>query len=230
MKPLPEAEGYEQELKFWPYRASLQWVTHFVKEHAPKEARVLDLMCGPGYLLGKIQEVRPDLQLHGADIDSEFIHYALLKYQGITFGVNDVLNWKNRGKFEVVLCTGALHHLPYDKQPEFIASLRDTTEEKGFALVSDCYVDDYFNEKERMLAAARLGYEYLAETIRNGAPKEVIAPCIDVIMNDVMMDEFKTSVAKREPVFRKHFKQVQRNKTWPMQDTQYGDYQHVLRK
>jgi SAM-dependent methyltransferase len=233
MKPLPISETYERELVYFPYKKSLEKVTEIVCSQTPKEGMVLDLMCGPGYLLGMIQERRPDLYLQGMDIDERYIDYAREKYPEIKFEVGDVLDWKPKELSDVVLCTGALHHIPHKRQVEVILDMFLMIKQKGFVIVSDCYISNYSNEKERKIAAAELGYEYLKAAIKNAAPDDVTRAAIDILHNDVMMDgEFKDSLENREIKFRAVFPNIKTTKTWPdekMLRYQYGDYITILR-
>jgi hypothetical protein len=60
---LPSSEVYERELSFMPYRESLRMVIDIISSKAPKKGRVIDLMCGPGWLVNKIKDRRPDLSV-----------------------------------------------------------------------------------------------------------------------------------------------------------------------
>ncbi|RJQ17613.1 class I SAM-dependent methyltransferase [Candidatus Woesearchaeota archaeon] len=224
MKGLADAEIYEQELNYWPYKTSLRKVIASICKHAPRNGTVLDLMCGPGYLLKEIAKKRKDLMLKGVDIDNRYIAYAKKRYPSINFEKGDVLKWKSKELFDVVVCTGSLHHIPYALQEKAVKRMADLTKQEGLTVLSDCHVDDYSNELQRKLAAAKLGYEYLKETLKNKAPQPAIESTIDILWNDVLMHEFKTSFKKRLSVYKKYFKGVQTFKTWPNFKSEYGDY------
>ncbi|OGJ15712.1 hypothetical protein A3K73_03015 [Candidatus Pacearchaeota archaeon RBG_13_36_9] len=226
---MPISETYEQELIYMPYRKSLERVTQIICSQVPRLGRVLDLMCGTGDLLRGITFLRRSLHLQGVDIDQEYIKHARQKCPEVEFEVGDVLEWNPREKYDAVLCTGDLHHIPYERQEEMIGRMASMVKPEGFVLISDCYIDDYSNELERKLAAAKLGYEYLISTIKNGAPDDVVAATADILKNDIMMHEFKTSLKKRMPAFKGHFKTVEVEKTWPKEETEYGDYIAVLK-
>ena len=230
MKELPESDVYEKELAYMPYKDSLREVSDVICSRAPEGGSLLDLMCGPGYLLGQIASRRDDLTLYGLDLDKGYIEYARSKYHGLRLCVGNVLDRTGGRTFDVAICTGALHHLPYDRQEEFIRRFSSFIKWSGFGLISDCYIDDYDSERERKLAAAKLGYEYLRETIRNGAPDDVVAATADVLCNDVMKNEFKTSLVKRMSLFEKYFGEVELFKTWPDFESGYGDYYVVAEK
>jgi SAM-dependent methyltransferase len=228
MKQLPESVVYEEGLHYWPYRTSLQAVLDYIVAHAPKYGDLLDIMCGPGYLLGQIAQKRSDLILKGVDIDERYVSYGHETYPNVSFEQGDVLTWRPLIRFDVVVCTGAVHHIPYEQQEAALASIASLVTPGGFAVISDCYVDNYSDETERKLAAAKLGYEYLVETIRNGAPDKVVEWTVDILSNDVLMHEFKPPLAKRLPAFEKCFASVVTLKPWPATiESEYGDYVHI---
>lgn len=230
MKGLPEAETYEQGLQYWPYKKSWQMVFDYICKETPANATLLDLMCGPGHLLGQIAAKRKDLKLKGVDIDKRYMAHSSKTYPHISFETGDILTWEATAPYDAVICTGALHHIPYDQQENAVKRMASMVKQNGFVIISDPYIDDYSNEKERRIAAAKLGYEYLKETINNGAPGPVIEFTIDILWNDVMMKEFKTSLKKRSPVFDSTFSTVQTLKTWPDIPSEYGDYISICRK
>ena len=229
MDELPSPEIYEQELIYMPYRESLRRVLELLCSNSPQNGSLLDLMCGPGYLLGKISSERQDLKFKGVDIDERYIAHANAKYSQIDFEPGDILSWQPKENYDVVICTGALHHIPYEQQETAVHRMASMIKPEGIVLISDCYVDDYSNETERKVAAAKLGYEYLRATILNGAPQQVVEETIDILSNDVLMKEFKTSMKKRAEVFARVFCDVNTIKIWPTVESEYGDYISVCR-
>ena len=243
MIQLPPSETYERELEYMPYRKSLERVTDIVCAQTPNDGDILDLMCGPGFLLRQIRARRKNLGiLWGTDIEPSYISYASSNDRLSYFDTEDALLWPTTGRrWDVVLCTGALHHISYERQEEMIERMSHLVAPDGFAIISDCYADDYNNEQERKIAAAKLGYEYLVETIKNGAPEDVVKATADILTNDVMGLEFKTSLHKRMQQFQKHFRTVEIEQTWPIQrklnlaerntnKLGYGDYIALLRR
>jgi trans-aconitate methyltransferase len=230
MQNLPSAETYEKEFRYMPWGILIREVQAMIVLEAKLNGSLLDLMCGPGYLLGQIEKQRPDLALAGIDLESEFIKYAEKRYPGVKFIVADTSVWKSDERYDMILCTAGLHHLPDEKQEPFIQSLAALLKEDGFAIVADPYIDDYSNEQERKLAGAKLGYEYLAATIRNGATDDVVQAAIEVLRNDVFLVEWKSSAEKMKPLFEKYFASVEMHKTWPDGASGYGDYCFILKK
>lgn len=227
---MPSAEVYEEELKFMPYAASLRRVVDLVVARAPKHGRLVDLMSGTGHLLGEIAKRRNDLSLLGVDIDPRYIAFAREHHPGIIFEHGDVLDWQPAELFDVFTCTGALHHVPYAQQEDAVRNMANMIHPQGLGIISDCYIGDYAHELGRKLAAAKMGYEYLVRTMRNGSHDEVTAVTIDIMKHDVMGIEFKTALALRLPIFNKYFGKVETFKTWPEKETDYGDYVSVLQE
>jgi len=120
--------------------------------------------------------------------------------------------------------------LPDDKQEPFLEMIPSLLKSNGFAIFADPYIDNYTNETERRLAGAKLGYEYLVATINNVAPDSVISAAVDVLYNDVMGFEYKTSVKKLESMLRKLFSELEVHKTRPEEKSEYGDYYIICKK
>lgn len=231
-KQLPEARIYELGLQYWPYALSQAIVLEEVEKLAPQNGRLLDIMCGPGNLLGRIAEIRPDLELIGVDKKADYIRYGKKTYAGATFERGDVLTWQPAAPIDMVVCTGSLHHVPYPRQEHAIANIASVLQDGKFAIIADCYIGDYTNETERKLAAEELGHAYSQATIKSGAPAEVIAWTMEIQWNDVFEKEWKTSTAKRLPILEKYFSKVQTLHSWPIrpENVTYGDYIHICYK
>ena len=230
MQNLPSAKIYELEISYMPWKKLRDTITNYVIVHTPQKAGVLDLLCGPGYILGNIQKQRPDLICLGLDLESEYIEYAQNNYPHVSFEVADVIKWESSYKYDVILCTAGIHHLPYEYQEKFIEKIARLSSDNGFVIIGDLYIDDFSNEQERKVAASKLGYEYLKITIENGAPDEIIKTAIDVMYNDVMGVEYKTSLKRIKPILEKYFSSVEIYKTWANTESEYGDYYFILKK
>lgn len=228
MQNLPTAEIYEKEYKYMPWGVLSDEVLRTIVNIAPKNGVLVDLMCGTGYLLGKIKKERPDLKLVGIDFEKEYIQFAHNNYKNIQFIHADATDWKSETKADIVLCTSGIHHLPYEKQEPFIIKLQETIKPRGVVITGDPCIDEYNNEAERKIASARLGFEYLVEVIKNRATTDVIDATISILKNDVMGVEYKTSVVKQKQIFKKYFSKVDEHKIWPKDAGNYGDYYFIL--
>lgn len=229
MRELPRPEVYEQEFHHFPWGALIDRVLNTITDHAPKGGTLLDLMCGPGYLLGKIHERRPDLLLRGVDIDEDFVRHAQAQHPYAEFEQADCRTWQSKERHDVVVCTAGTHHIPYDDQPTFLRRIPSFTKPAGLCILADPYIDDYATEAERQLAAARLGYEYLLATLKTSPPPEIIAAAIDIMHNDVLGHEWKTSIKQARPLLEDIFTDVQIHKTWPDHKSEHGDYYLIAR-
>lgn len=225
----PAPEIYHSEYNFIPYKDSMRSVRGLVRSNAPQDGNVLDLMCGTGFLLQCIKVDRPDLSLTGMDIDSAYLAHARAENFDIRFERGDVRTWFPSQLQDVVLCTGALHHVPYEQQEWVIQSMSRMVKPGGFCVLSDCYIDDFLTEAERRCAAAQLGNAYLEYALKKNAPHDVVSALIDILRDDVLGIEFKTSLEKRVPVLEKYFRAVETKKTWPASSHGFGDYHHILR-
>ena len=226
-----DPKRYEEASRHWPCTAALETVVNFVIGRARKGGRLADVMCGSGYLLGEIAKVRPDLSLLGVDIDPRYVSYGREKYPGISFEEGNVLSWHPSEAFEVVTCTGALHHVARDMQELAIANIAAATSPGGLAIISDCYIEPYSNEMQRQLGALRLGTAYTKFAIRSGASMAVVNETLQIQCDDIAGKEFKTSIALREPVLKRYFHRVRTLQTWPLEPpTLLGDYVHLCFK
>lgn len=230
MQNLPSAAVYNEEIKFMPWGILIAQIEDRILSSVPHNGEVLDLLCGTGNLLGRLHTRRPDVTYTGVDLEKEYIEFARRSYPLLNFEVGDVLEWGGDKSYDVVVVTGGLHHLPYDRQASFVLKVSSLIKQGGLAIIADPYIDNYSCESERKLAAAKLGYEYLIATINNGAPDAVIEAAAGLITNDVLGVEFKTAVVKMRPILETYFSNIEEHKTWPQSNTEYGDYYFVLRK
>lgn len=196
---LPNAETYEREMQYFPWGRLIDRVLTFVVQNAPQGARVIDLMCGPGFLLGQILEKRPDLHLAGVDINKNFVDYAQKmynrQYPHLDISTHDVLCLPpNVEPWDIVICTGGLHHLPYEKQPVLLSVIDGLMKENGIAIIAEPCLPDFWDEESRKIKAVELGSSYILEAIAKKAPEDVMMAAIDIMRNDIMGLEFKRSI------------------------------------
>ncbi len=228
MQNLPSAAVYEKEFTYMPWGKLIKRVQEHAIRRVPRRGTVLDLLCGPGYLLGQLHKKRSDISYLGVDMDPDFIQHATGLYPEIKFEVADAFTWNTSERFDAVLCTAGVHHLPDEQQEPFIAKLASLVSPGGFAIIADPYIGDWETDEERLIAAARFGYEYLDATIKSGATPDVIDAAVQCLRNDVLLIEWKTSAKRRLAMLRPHFKQILTYKTWPDHETDWGDYYFVV--
>jgi SAM-dependent methyltransferase len=222
---LNNPEVYESALAYWPCAIGLERIEEEVIRVAPRRGVLIDFMCGPGLVLSRIARKRPDLSLIGVDIDCRQIAYASSRYPNIRFEKGNILDGRDE-RYDVALCTGALHHVPYEKQALAIANIAMALKPGAIAFASDCYIPEYKDEMTRKRGAARLGHSYLQYAIGRGAPAEVLEATVEILRNDVLGKEWKTSISKRRPIFKRCFAKVEEYNVWPSAELRYGDYFH----
>ena len=225
----PNSKIYDDLSIYSPWNLTFKNVLDFIKNNSQANSKVLDLMCGTGFLLNKIKLVRPDLALYGIDINEEYITFATKSYPNIEFSLKDVFNMVEDIKFDIIICTGGAHHLEDEKKLSFLNFIKKSLNPNGFAIIADPYIADFSNESERKLAAAQLGYEYLLFSIKNHANIEVINECITILQNDINRLEFKTSINQFRPIVEKVFSKFEIVKVWPESKTEYGDYYFICK-
>jgi len=75
---------------------------------------VLDIGCGQGALLVEIQAKFPHIRPCGVDLSSRAIELARARVPGGEFFVLDVVNESLARKFDLVICSEVLEHIPDD--------------------------------------------------------------------------------------------------------------------
>jgi len=226
----PKPEIYEQFFEFTPWGILIDKVISIIQKEVPQNSTVLDIMCGTGYLLNEVNKRRNDLILEGVDLNNDFIKYARQKYSSISFHIADIVTWETPKTYDLVLCTGGLHHLSSDKKEIVLNRISHLLKAEGLAIFADPYIDDFTSESERKQAAAKLGYEYLRSTLLKGPTNKIIEATIEILHNDVLELEFKTSLNKMIPVFHKYFKKVRANKIWQENESEFGDYYIICKQ
>ncbi|MFA5994273.1 MAG: class I SAM-dependent methyltransferase [Parcubacteria group bacterium] len=225
MRKLPNPVTYSLEMKFMPWGKLLAGVLLEVIKRVPRNGSVIDLMCGPGFLLDMIRNHRPDLALTGVDIDYQYIRYASKKNPGIQYKQANVLSNNYHGIFDCVICTGSMHHLPYETQPLLFDKMSSLISKNGLCICADPCISEYTNELDRQLAAAELGYEYLKAVLHTQAPLSIIDATLNISHNDVLADgEYKNSLSQMTKMASQFFGHIEINKIWPNSYSSYGDY------
>lgn len=230
---MPLAEAYAQELRYMPWGRTIARVTEALVKGVPRGGRVLDVACGAGMLLGALHRARPDLRLVGVDASREYIAYARGNHSRcIRFVRANAMAWNPPDRFDAVVCTGAIHHFPWRLQGKLLHRMAGWMRPGGMFVSADPVLGPYRSEMERRLAAAELGYEYLATTICAGATDEVTRAAVWLIENDVLaVGEWKVSAERWRQLLQKEFPTVHIRKMWPSDGNSngYGDYVAVAK-
>jgi len=231
MSSFPNVEDYERSMRFMPWGVTVEKILELVGERVPAEADILDMICGPGHISKMIMDIKPRAKIVGVDIDEEAIDYAKEHYPGIKFVHADANTWQSEKKFDFILVNAGLHHLYYFDQTECLRKLKTMIKPDGFAIIADPYIGEYVDgdERSRAIAAARLGYQVIKETLATNPPEDIADIAYSILATDILeLGEFKNSVARLDPVFRRIFSRVEVLKTWPQFDSDFGEYMFIV--
>lgn len=89
----------------------------------PQQGQVLDISCGSGFLLGKLQQKNSHLKYYGVDHNIEVIEEAKERFPQVNFAVADVQNMPFTDQnFELITCAMSLHH--YQDPQNFVLELQ----------------------------------------------------------------------------------------------------------
>lgn len=101
------------------------------------EQRIIDIGCGRGRLTGLLVRYG---EVIGTDVSSVAVDYCKKKYPDIEFIVLDVFDtgWfqSNRKKFDVVVSTEVIEHLPTGQQKEYLSNLHLLLKNGGLMIIT----------------------------------------------------------------------------------------------
>jgi 2-polyprenyl-3-methyl-5-hydroxy-6-metoxy-1,4-benzoquinol methylase len=224
MQKNPSPEIYDSFYRITSWGLLMQNLIEYITNNAPRNANILDLMCGTGYLLNIVSKKRKDLICEGIDLNKEFIEYAQTKKSDISFKIGDVLKWESNKEYDIIVCSGGIHHLRDEDKDIFINRIAVSLDKKGVAILADPYINDYTNETERKLSVAKLGYEYIRYAIEKQALDKELEAVIDILYNDILDFEHKTSISKMRSILNQYFKHIVVTKVWGVANAEIGDY------
>lgn len=221
---MPSASIYDSEMEYFPWGRLLDRTIEIMADMLPIGGKVLDLMCGPGYLLRKLKAIRPDLELQGIDNNLGYVNYAYGLEPNVTWSLASVTDDLTLGWYDAVVCTGSLHHLVSEEQEKLIKRMAVWLKSEGVCLMADTCTAPYRTELERKYAVLDLNRAYLEEVIIAAAPNHIIEAMVDVLRHDLLKEEYKFSKADFQAMALTAFEEVEIERFWPKEKTNYGDY------
>lgn len=113
-----------------------------IGQFLPAGAKVLEVGCGFGLFSLYFGRSRPDLQIHGFDIDEGRIATAeevrrRLGIQNVTFAVGDARDAELPDGVDAFYMLDILHHLPHDAAAHLIRMCHDRLQPGGVLVVKD---------------------------------------------------------------------------------------------
>lgn len=113
----------------------------FFREMAPflkKGTRVLDIGCGTGKFVFRLQKINDGLEIHGVDISKDMIGKARAKSKNdeIEFKVGDVEELPyEKNYFDIITCSNSFHHYPSQKKA--VSEMQRILKDEGKLMVID---------------------------------------------------------------------------------------------
>jgi len=228
---LPCPVTYEDEYKYLPWGILIERIAQWVAQHTPKNSVILDYMCGTGYLLNRLEQLRSDLMLLGCSLDEDYIAYATKKYPKLNIAFQDAMLYKPKKTPNIIICTAGLHHLPIDRQSLFIDKIAHELPKGAYFLLGEILIREHKDEKCRALAALELGSTLVSHCLSTGAPESVTKAAFQVLYNDVFFtDEYKRSCSQIIGMLKKYFSIEKIEQTWPLDIKEFGDYLFICKR
>lgn len=222
---LPDSpELYEKELAYWPWGLVHAAIAEHVSLTAPRRALVLDLMCGTGSLLGKISELRPDLELVGVSATESYLEFGRARFPKVELLVGDARRFESDNTPSVVICAAGLHHLAPEDQSPFLEHVASMLSEDGEFLLAEEVLADFSEASGRVRSVVRLWTHVLAWLADRNAPLEVTMQACRVMLADLGQSEWKSTRSDLVAKLSRTFKVVREVRYWPEEDVDYGDF------
>jgi len=103
------AERYNA--KFADFAAYKEKIVEFQKGFIPKNARILDLGCGPGNNITTLQSLDDSSSFTGVDLASDLLDIAKVNYPTCTFIHQNICTLKVEEQYEIILASFCVVHL-----------------------------------------------------------------------------------------------------------------------
>jgi SAM-dependent methyltransferase len=228
---MPTPEIYELEYAYFAWGMLLRSAAEHVAREAPAGAKVVDYMCGTGYLLGCIHARRPDLRLAGCSLDPRsYVSYGSSRFPAIEIRYQDALEYTVPERPDVVICTGGLHHLPRSMQPRFVTKVASELPPAGLFVVGEELIGAYRTEAERKRRALEMNLQLLDGLLDREAPAEVLDAACELLGNDLLeRGEYKISMDELAALLAPHFTTEAIESFWPSGPT-IGDVLLLARR
>ena len=226
--PLPES--YEEEYRTWPWGALIDHAADIVLSVAPPGAAVLDYMCATGFLLNAISMQRNDLVLHGCEIHEPFVTYARHIRPALEIVHADALAFRPDRTYDVVLCTGGVHHLPFELQERFLDKICDECSPGGTIVIGEEAFRPYASEQERIASAVDLNTELILAGVERGCSLELMFAGLDLLRDDVLArGEYKRNIHDWTSIISRRLELVDIVQTWKP-ESGGGDFLFICRE
>lgn len=160
-------EGFEEQFyehmfdleasNFW-FKARSQLVNSMLRKHFPGATNYLEIGCGSGYMLARVEQEFPDMQLSGSEVLSRGLAYSRKRVQRAHLFQMDARRIPFDEEFDVIGAYDVIEHIAEDEAvlSEMHAALRA---DGGIVITvpqHKClwsHVDEYSHHKRRYSAS-----------------------------------------------------------------------------
>jgi putative AdoMet-dependent methyltransferase len=158
---------------------------------ALKPKRVLDIGVGTGLLASVLYNEQ--IKIYGMDFSEAMLKHAKMRMYNATlrpFDMNDGLHPDlKKVSYDVIVSTYTMHHLPIQKQLDFINDLKTNLTDDGIIIIGDImFKDDAHKEKTKTQADIHWDddeYYLVYDTIKDALPAhtyKALSDCAGIII------------------------------------------------
>lgn len=131
-------KGYDR-LCGWPIMKAERYLALRALRKLHPMGKLIDIGCGPGYLVNRLSRMFPDLQIIGIDINQDMLHQAVSNFPSIgnvqfREGDAQALPFPDE-EVDVIVSTGAFHH--WDNGPRSLREFHRVLKPGGQFLILD---------------------------------------------------------------------------------------------
>ncbi len=137
IKSIATAELYKETLRLQMKITEPEVIKYLVNDkHWNNAKEVLDLGCGPGFLISTLYDFFPKKEYAGVDLNEEFISFAKENFRSrATFYQSDIYSFNLKQKYDYLHVRALLQHLP--DVPSFVDVLLKLTKSGSSILFLD---------------------------------------------------------------------------------------------
>ncbi len=103
-----------EEGHFW-FRARNELIVWAVRRWFPSKGKSMEIGCGTGYVLSRIEKDFPEMELCGAEIYASGLEFAAKRLARSPLIQMDALNIPYRDEFDMIALFDTLEHIPQDE-------------------------------------------------------------------------------------------------------------------
>lgn len=224
-------ELYEKVCAIWPWNRLIERTVEWITKNAQPSACIIDYMCGSADLLAQLQDRRRDLIAIGCDELEEYIAHAKKSLPDVHFICQDVFLFKPDPKPDIVVCTAGIHHLPYERQGEFIKKISLELSTDGIFIIGEEVLRSKNSDKERKLAVVEKTQALLQYLIERDASDDMLYSAAHLLVTDLLeRGEFKLTLSELLDMLKDDFEIVHQEHIWPEGKPEFGDWLLICRK